>query len=83
MPSLSSVQRPLQKKLADLTKQCEQHRTQIVELEGRLAETGQAALGLRELLEQCHNGLAAVVLSETASDHAPLPSLRRLKRLVC
>jgi hypothetical protein len=47
-----SAQRPMQKKLNELTKHREQSPAWITELESRLAERGQGALGLRQLFQQ-------------------------------
>ena len=66
-----SVQKPLQKKLAELTRESDNARVRIAELESRLAEQGAAATGLRELLVACQAGLSSLVLTVTATDHVP------------
>jgi site-specific DNA recombinase len=48
------VIRPLQAKLSALTKQVAGHRQQVVEIEARLAERGQAQLGIEQVLEIFH-----------------------------
>ena len=75
------VQRPLRAKLAALSKQAEEHRRAVVDLESRLAQCGQASSGLAYVLAM-FQGTITSVMTETTTEPFPLASLGRIDRLV-